>query len=66
MTGFLATTLGIVISIGGVFALVVVGGLYVLGIWKKGKDGEDDRLIKILEATVGAGGRGEVIVITYF
>jgi len=54
MSDFFATTLGIVLSVGGVFAVVVVGGLYLLGIWKGKKDNEDDRLIDILKETVDA------------
>ena len=54
MQNFLSTTLGILLSIGGVFALVVVGGLYILGIFKGKKDNEDDRLINILQGTVNA------------
>lgn len=41
-------------SVGAVFAVVVVGGLYALGIIKKKKDEEDDRLINILKGTVDA------------
>ena len=51
--------LGIVVSVGGVFTVVVVGGLYIAGIFKKAKDEEEekenkeeDRLIDILQKTV--------------
>lgn len=54
MENFLSTVTGIVISIGTVFAIVVVGGLYLLGIIKGKKDNEDDRLITILKETVDA------------
>lgn len=54
MKEFFSTIPGIVISLGAILAVVVTGLLYALGLWKKGKDGEDDRLIKILEGTVNA------------
>lgn len=54
MLEFFTTIPGIVISLGAILAVVVTGLLYALGLWKKGKDGEDDRLIKILEGTVNA------------
>ena len=54
MPQFFATTIGLVTAIGGLVAVVIVGVLYVAGLWKKGKDGEDDRLINILEGTVKA------------
>lgn len=50
----LSTIIGIVISIGGVFSVVVLGGLWILGIVKGKKDNEDDRLIGILQDTVTA------------
>lgn len=54
MKEFFSTIPGIVISLGAILAVVVTGLLYALGLWKKGKDAEDDRLIKILEGTVNA------------
>lgn len=50
----LSTIIGIVLSIGAVFSVVVIGGLYVLGLIKGKKDNEDDRLIGILQDTVTA------------
>ncbi len=52
MKEFFTTIPGIVISLGAILAVIVTGLLYVLGLYKKGKDGEDDRLIKILQSTV--------------
>lgn len=52
MEKFFTTIPGIVISLGAILAVIVTGSLYVLGLWKKGKDGADDRLIKILQTTV--------------
>lgn len=49
---FFNTTFGLIVLVGGVLAVAVVGLLYVIGLFKKGKDGEDDRLIKILQETV--------------
>lgn len=57
MSTFLSTipgAIGTIISLGAVMAVVVIGALYALGIWKKGKDDQDDRLIKILEGTIDA------------
>jgi predicted nuclease with TOPRIM domain len=54
MQEFLATTLGIVVSSGAVGTVVILGILYIAGLWKKGKNGEDDRLITILKGTVDA------------
>lgn len=54
MQNFLSTIPGIIISIGGIAAVAVVGGLYVLGLIKGKKDTSDDRLINILEGTVKA------------
>jgi len=54
MQQFLTTTLGIVVSSGAVGTVVILGVLYIAGLWKKGKDGEDDRLINILKSTVDA------------
>lgn len=52
MKEFFTTIPGIVISLGAILTVVVTGFLYIIGIWKKGKDGEDDRLIKLLQTTV--------------
>lgn len=52
MEKFFNTIPGIVISLGAILTVVVSGLLYVLGLWKKGKNGEDDRLINILQETV--------------
>lgn len=41
-------------TIGGVLVVVVVGALYVVGLWKGKKDNADDRLINILKETVDA------------
>ncbi len=49
---FFNTIPGVVISLGAILAVVVTGLLYVLGLWKKGKNGEDDRLINLLKETV--------------
>lgn len=54
MQQFLSSVLGIIISAGVILTGVVLGILYIAGIWKKGKDGEDDRLINILKETVDA------------
>lgn len=54
MTVFLSTVPGIIITIGGIISVLVIGVLYVLGLWKKGKDDEDDRLIQTLKETVEA------------
>lgn len=54
MYQFLTTIPGLIISVGAIFGVIVIGGLYALGLFKKTKDGEDDRLIKILEGTVNA------------
>lgn len=54
MEHFLSTIPGIILTIGAIFTVVVVGALYVVGLWKNGKDGEDDRLINILKGTVDA------------
>lgn len=51
---FLTTIPGIIITIGAILAVVIVGGLYVVGLWKGKKDNEDDRLIGILQDTVTA------------
>lgn len=48
------TILDTLVTIGAVSALVIAGILVVIGVWKKGKDGNDDRLIKILQDTVTA------------
>ena len=50
----LLTISGAIITIGGLLAVVVVGALYVIGLWKGKKDGDDDRLINILKGTVEA------------
>ncbi len=52
MTQFFTTIPGIVISLGAILTVIVTGLLYLIGLYKKGKDGEDDRLIKILQGTV--------------
>ncbi len=52
MEQFLNTTFGVVISLGAILTVAVTGLLYVVGIFKKGKDGQDDRLINILQQTV--------------
>lgn len=54
MKEFLTTIPGIVISLGAILSVVVIGLLFILGLWKKGKNGEDDRLIDILKSTVDA------------
>lgn len=54
MSNFLSTAVGIILSIGSVFAVAVIGGLYVVGLLKGKKDDEDDRLINILDKTVKA------------
>lgn len=46
--GFIETLL----SIGGVAVVVIVGIFYVIGLFKRNKDKEDDRLINILQGTV--------------
>lgn len=51
---FFSTIPGIIISVGGILAVVVIGIMYVIGLWKGKKDQQDDRLIKILEDTVKA------------
>ncbi len=50
---FFSTGVGLIISIGGILSVVVIGALYVAGLWKGKKDEADDRLIKILQTTVG-------------
>lgn len=52
MQEFFTTTLGVIISLGAILTVAVTGLLYIVGIFKKGKDGEDDRLINILKGTV--------------
>jgi len=54
MEHFLSTIPGIILTIGAVLTVVIGGFLYVAGLWKNGKDGEDDRLINILKGTVDA------------
>lgn len=54
MHEFFTTTLGIVISLGAILTVAVTGLLYVIGVYRKGKESEDDRLINILKATVDA------------
>lgn len=54
MEHFISTTFGLITLIGGVIVVSIIGALYVIGLWKKGKDNQDDRLIKILEGTVNA------------
>ena len=54
MSQFFFTIPGVILSIGGIITVVVLGVLYIVGLFKKGKDQEDDRLIKILEGTVNA------------
>jgi len=53
MTDLLTTIPGIIITVGGILTVAVVGGLYVVGLWKQKKDGADDRLINLLKETVG-------------
>lgn len=50
---FFSSVFGLVTLIGGIVAVAVVGALYVAGLWKGKKDEADDRLIKILQTTVG-------------
>ena len=50
----ISSFLGIAITAGSAFGVVVVGVLYLLGIIKGKKDGEDDRLIGLLKETVDA------------
>ncbi len=52
MEHFFTTIPGIVISLGAILTVCVTGLLYLIGLWKKGKNGEDDRLITILKQTV--------------
>lgn len=52
MEQFLNTVPGIVTGIGMIILTIVVGGLYVVGLWKGKKDNADDRLINILKTTV--------------
>lgn len=54
MEQFFTTIPGIVISLGAILVVVVTGLLYLLGLWKKGKNQEDDRLIGLLQETVTA------------
>jgi predicted RNase H-like nuclease (RuvC/YqgF family) len=54
MQNFLSTIPGLIVTIGGVIAVAVVGGLYIVGLVRGKKDSSDDRLIKILEGTVNA------------
>lgn len=54
MEHFLSTIPGIIITVGAILTVVIGGFLYVAGLWKNGKDGEDDRLINILKGTVDA------------
>jgi len=53
MNVFLTTLPGIIVSIGGVIVVCVIGALYVAGLFKQKKDDADDRLIGILQETVG-------------
>lgn len=39
-------------GVGGILTVAIIGIFYLLGLWKKQKDNDDDRLIKILQATV--------------
>lgn len=43
---------GIIIVIGSVASVAIVGGFYVVGLFRKGKVDEEDRLIVILQKTV--------------
>lgn len=52
MQAFFTSAIGIILTSAGVLVTAVVGLLYIIGLWKKGKDGDDDRLIKILQSTV--------------
>lgn len=52
MEQFVKTVPGLIITIGGIIAVGATGFFYIMGLWKKGKDGEDDRLINILKQTV--------------
>ncbi len=54
MKEFFTTIPGIVISLGAILAVAVTGLLFVIGLFKKGKNDEDDHLIKILSETVTA------------
>jgi antitoxin component HigA of HigAB toxin-antitoxin module len=54
MEQFFTTVPGIIISIGGILAVVIVGVMYTLGLWSGKKDNADDRLIGILKETVDA------------
>lgn len=54
MEHFLSTIPGIILTIGAIITVIVAGFLYVAGLYKNGKDGEDDRLINILKGTVEA------------
>lgn len=54
MDTFFDTIPGVIVSIGGILAVVIIGIMYVIGLWKGKKDQQDDRLIKILEDTVKA------------
>ena len=52
MSNVLSSLPGIVLSAGSILGVIAIGILFVAGVWKKGKDGEDDRLINILKSTV--------------
>ena len=54
MQQFFTSIPGTAVSFIAIGAVVILGILFLAGLWKKGKDGEDDRLIKILEGTVNA------------
>jgi outer membrane murein-binding lipoprotein Lpp len=54
MEALFTTIPGIIITVGGMLTVVVIGALYVMGLFKGKKDDADDRLIKILKETVDA------------
>lgn len=58
MEGFFSTTLGIIISLAGIVGTVILGILFVLGLYdtkkkerNKDVDGQEDRLINLLKET---------------
>lgn len=54
METLLTSVWGTAITVGAVLSIIILGIFFVAGLYKKGKDGEDDRLIDILKGTVDA------------
>lgn len=54
MQDFFTTIPGIIVTVCGILAVAVVGGLYLMGLIKGKKDSQDDRLIGLLKDTVTA------------